>query len=408
MSYGLIKFIAVRFSKSNKRQGFISFAKAVAFASVMFGTLALLISLSVLSGFEKVLKDNAVKFTSHITVVSFNRQPLRNYKASIEKLRNDIPEIKSLAPVIQRESMIRSSSLLEGIVLKGIQNDYEVTDIKTNIVEGRFLNDKDGEKQIIISKRLSGKLSVKIGDTVVVYAMRESPGSQITYPDIDRFRISGIYETGMAKYDDVVAFIQFETALNSFKMNNNTTSQIEVVLHDINKVDAVAEKIEDLLGYPHFCYTVFELHSSIFSWIELQKQPIPLVLGLITIVAVFNIFTILLITVIEKTYSIGILSALGMNSKGIMKIFVLKGTTIGVAGTLTGAAIAFVFSLLQQNFHLIRLKGEIYFLDSLPIEINYIHYLVIISITIAMSFVATLIPSYFASKANPIRAIHFK
>jgi len=408
MSYDLIKFIASRLSQSNKRKGLFSFARFVAFGSIMLGTIALIISLSVLSGYEKLLSENAIKFTSHITVTSFNRKPLPNYNKYISYLKSEFPVIQAVAPVIQRESLIRSKSFIEGVLIKGVKSSYDITHIGENIIEGSFRFSDEMGKQIVIGKRLAAKLSVHIGDSVVVYAMRESQFSQLNYPDIDKFRITGIYETGMAKYDDMIVFIPYQTAAYSFKMPANSATLYEIVLKDITNIAVVSEKIEESLGYPHYCNTVFELHSSIFAWIELQKQPIPLVLGLITIVAVFNILTILLITVIEKTYSIGILNALGLPRKSIMKIFILKGMTLGLSGTLSGSLCALIFSLIQLNYKIIRLKGEIYFLDALPIEINVWHYVTVITITLVMSFIATLIPSYFASKANPIRAIHFK
>jgi lipoprotein-releasing system permease protein len=170
----------------------------------------------------------------------------------------------------------------------------------------------------------------------------------------------------------------------------------------------LASKIEDLLGYPFFCYTVFDLHSSMFAWIELQKAPIPLVLALISIVAVFNIITTLLITVVEKTHSIGIFKALGMKSKDILLIFVFQGVFIGLMGTLTGCSLGFLACLLQKTYGIIKLQGDIYFLDTLPMQISLWHYAVVGSLSIILSFISSFIPASIAVRVNTIKAIRFK
>jgi len=170
-------------------------------------------------------------------------------------------------------------------------------------------------------------------------------------------------------------------------MSENSANSLDIILYDINKAQQIAGKIEKSLGYPFYVYTVFDLHSSVFAWIELQKEPIPLVLGLISIVAVFNIITVLLITVVEKTYSIGILRALGMSRKNIIKI---------IAG------------LIQKSYKIVSLEGEMYFLDALPIKFELWHFAIVISTALLLSFFATLIPSFIAAKIQPVKALRFK
>ena len=230
----------------------------------------------------------------------------------------------------------------------------------------------------------------------------------MSYPDIEKFRLKGIYETGMAQYDDIYVYIPFKKSASFFKMPENRASSIDIMLYDVNEAPAVAKNIEELLGYPYFCYTVYDLHKAIFTWIEYQKAPIPLVLGLISIVAVLNIITILLITVVEKTHSIGILRAIGMKKSGIISIFVFQGTTIGLIGTLTGCSLGFFLCWLQLHFSIIKLDGSVYFLDTLPIKLSLWHYEIVISISILLSVLATFIPSFIASKISPIRAIRFR
>ena len=386
----------------------MNFARGVALISVTLGTLALIISLSVLGGFDKMLKENAVKFAAHISMITFNRKPIPDYEKVSASLKNNFLDITGIMPVIEREGLISSKDYVEGILIRGFLPENDITNLKRNIIEGNFSFTNDRSKEIVIGKRLARKLNSAIGENVVVYAMTETQTGTLGYPDINKFKIVGIYETGMAKYDDIAVFVPFKTANTIFRIPENSATGFEIMLDDIIKANPVSEKIQDYLGYPYFCLSVFDTHSSIFAWIDLQKEPIPIVLGLISIVAIFNIITILLITVVEKTRTIGIFSTLGMNRKEIMLVFILQGTAVGITGTIAGAAISLVLSLLQQNFHLIRLKGDIYFLDTLPVLISVWNYMIVGGISIALSFLATLIPAYIAVRISPVRAIRYK
>ncbi len=408
MNFRLINFIAKRFSRSAKRQRFLNFARLVALVSVLLGSMALIISLSVLDGFETMLKDNAVKFTSHITLRAFDGKPVYSYDSVENVLRAEFPEIKLIAPVIEREGLIRSKTFVEGVMIKGTSRKYDITQIHNNIKEGRFDYSSPNANEIVIGKRLARKLGVSLGDTLVLYAIKGESQEGLSMPQVDKFRLTGIYETGMAQYDDIYVYIPFAKAARFFKLPEGSVTSFDIMLKHIDSASAVSKRMDAYLGFPFYSFTVFELHKSIFTWIEYQKAPIPLVLGLISIVAVLNIITILLIIVVEKTHSIGILRSLGMRKNGILSIFVVQGTLIGLTGTLLGSGIGFLLCWLQQTFSIIRLNGDIYFLDTLPIKLEFWHYAVVIGMSVALSFLATLIPSAIAVKVSPVRAIRFK
>jgi lipoprotein-releasing system permease protein len=212
----------------------------------------------------------------------------------------------------------------------------------------------------------------------------------------------------MAQYDDIICFIGFADAQKITNLQNNQITNFEIMLNDVTLSPKISKQLETYLGYPYFTSTVYEMHRSIFSWIELQKEPIPIILGLIIIIAAFNIVTTLLILVIEKVRSIAVLRALGINRSDIVKIFVKLGISLGLWGSLIGTSITLVFSILQKNFELIRLNGDIYFLDVLPVEIIPMHYVIVIAVSFLLSFIATLIPAIIASRLNPLQAFRFK
>ena len=238
--------------------------------------------------------------------------------------------------------------------------------------------------------------------------MRQEARGEMTYPDISKFKIKSIYETDMAKYDDMIIYIPFATAAKIFRIPPGSTLAFDIMLKDIALVKPVLKGLEAELGYPYYGLTVYDIHGSMFAWIELQKEPIPIVLGLISIVAVFNILTILLVTVVEKTKTIGILRTLGLRNRDILSVFIFQGVKIGFAGALAGSFFALVFCILQQKFGLIHLPGEIYFVDKLPVDISIVHYLIVNATILLLSFLATLVPAFIAVRINTINALRFR
>jgi lipoprotein-releasing system permease protein len=374
----------------------------------MLGCMALIISLSILEGFDKTLHNSAVKFTSHITVTSFNKEPLPDFPGTISKLKEKFPEIVSVEPVCEREGLIKSQELTEGISIRGIFPDMNVSGLKDFITEGKFGFSDSLAKEIIIGKRLADRLNVSLNQDIVVLTIKTSTLTGIPEPKAEKFKIVALYNSGMVQYDDILVFIPYYRGLKLLEMPDFSASNYQIMLSDMYDAPKLVDSVESFLRYPYFALTVFNYHGSIFSWIEIQKQPIPIVLGLISIVAVLNIITSLLITIVEKTNSIGILRALGLDNRKIISIFLIKGFGIGLKGTISGLGLAYLFCILQKNYGFIRLKGEIYFLDVLPVEIVAQHYIIVGIISMVLAVTATIIPAIIASKVTPLKAIQFK
>lgn len=400
-------YISRKLAGQAKHGKFLNFVRIVAVCGVMLGTLALIISMSVLSGFETSLKEQAVKFTSHIRVDTYKQKTIPNYLNTIVKIKSNFPEVKSAAPFIEREALISSKKNIDGIIIKSINAKFDITGISQKITLGKL--PEVNSNQIMIGERLADKLSVTINDSVIIYYMKpgESYNSS-SFPEVKKFQICGKFRSGMAQYDNSMIFADFNTMQNLLHFTTEQAAGIDIMLNSIAKLNKISKQMEDFLDYPYMCSNVLELHSSVFAWIELQKEPIPLVLGLIGIVAVMNIITILLISIVEKTHTIGILRTLGMPNKSILGLFIFQGTTIGSIGTFLGAAIAYLFSILQQNYQIIKLDGDIYFLDALPINIDINNYLIVMGLSLGLSFLVTFVPSLIALKVKPIKAINFR
>jgi len=407
MKYTLAFFLARRIAQPIKRGKFLRFTRWVAIGSVTIGTMALIISLSVLEGFDKTLRTNAAKFTSHIHLYAFGAKPVTDVSFICQTVMERVPEVISIMPHVEKEALLRSGTFLEGIFVKGIDAEKENTQRPKQIVAGTFSFSSSRAKEIIIGQSLARKAHLSIGAYVIVTTIDQEQGGSIV-PNVEKVRIVGIYKTGMTQYEDVYVFMPLETSHDLASLPPNTVTGFDIMVNDIENVSATATAIENVLGYPFYAPTVNDVNASIFGWIEMQKKPIPIVLGLISLVAMLNVLTALLIGVVEKTHTIGILRSIGMASKDIVAVFVAQGLGIGVIGTALGCGIGYTACLIQQHYGIIHLNGDLYYLDTAPIAFEPIHGIIVCSFTLCLSIAATFIPALIAVKITPVRALQFR
>ncbi len=404
MSY--TRFIASRYLRSRRNAGFFSFIAGIAILGVMLGTATLIIALSVLGGFEREITEKVVGFTSHVQITGFQNLPLREYRQNARLLASSSPVIISVTPYVAREALIRSKQGVDGIMLKGIDPETEAVAARKYLVAGEFRIDREqgATPGIVLGRKLASRLALEIGDRVVVFGigrlLQDGQGRAMA------FRVTGIYESGMAEYDDVYAYTGIQDAQVLFQIPD-AASGFDIQLSRVDSADAVAERAADLLGYPHYARTVFESYRNLFSWIELQKKPIPIILGLIIIVATVNIIGTLLMMVLDKTREVGVLATLGATRWGITRVFLRQGLTIALVGTVLGNLLAFILLILQQNFKILSLPSDIYFMTSVPVLMRWEDFLVVSAITVALSMLSALIPARLAARLDPVTAIRF-
>jgi lipoprotein-releasing system permease protein len=247
-------------------------------------------------------------------------------------------------------------------------------------------------------------LGVDVGSRVTIFGIGRLM-EQGQYK-VMQFQVSGLYESGMSEYDDVYAFTSIAEAQTLFLMADAVTGY-DILLHHVDSAAVVADRAQQLLGYPHFGRTVFETYRNIFSWIELQKRPIPLILGLIIVVATVNVIGTLLMMVLGKTKDIGVLLALGATRSGIMKIFLRQGLTIAIVGSILGNLFALLLCLAQLEFRFFSLPSDIYFMSSVPILIRPEYFVLVTLITIALCLLSSIIPARLASRLHPVNALRF-
>ncbi|MEG8946104.1 ABC transporter permease [Rosettibacter firmus] len=396
--------MARKYLKSKKDSRFISTISLITISGIAIGVCVVIIALTILDGFQKVVSEKIINLNYHIKVSSFGKRNLPDLIDVERYILRDFPQIKIIHPFISKLAIIKSKKFTDGITINGLKRESLDITLKKYIIDGDI---NLSNNEIILGKKLAEKLFVKPGDRVTIFSLKHDQiPTQDNPPSIMQFTVKGIYESGMAEYDDMNAYVDFSTAQELFGMKNEI-SGYNIKLNDISKINMISDKLQDYLGYPYYVQTVFNIHQNIFTWLELQKEPIPIILGLIIFVAVFNIVGTLLMIILERTNVIGILRSLGANRKLILKIFLIHGAYLTISGLLLGNLLAYILTIIQEKFNVISLPEKIYFVTKVPLYISIDNYLLVSTITILISFIASLLPAYIATKVQPISAIRF-
>ena len=401
MKYSQIKYFIDKFHNTRSSGKIIRFTTRAAFFSVFIGSFALIISLSILDGFEDMLTETTSKFTSDISIVSMNGGYVNK-----DSLNLTISNISGIAEVIEKPVIIRKKDDIDGFILKGIDYKNDINSFEKNLNNGKFQFSSDSAKEVIISEKIAKKMNYKLGDNMVIYSI-DATQKSAPKTKISKFRIVNIYNTGLGEYDNSVIIAPINTTHTFFDIANGNVTRIEISVKNKDEIEEISEKIGNELQFPLMVKNVFDYQRSALIWIQVQKEPVPLVLGIITIVAVLNVVTMLLILIVEKTRQIGILKVLGMSSFDLIKIFVFIGIRIALKSATMGGLAAFIFSVLQKQFGLITLDSNVYFLDTVPITINPEHYFIVIFNAVAISTLVVRVPSIISSKIRPVKVLRF-
>jgi lipoprotein-releasing system permease protein len=412
--FELLRHLSTRLAVSSGRRRFLSFAKAVAFTSVFLGSAAMVISLSVLAGFDAALHSLAESFTSHIQVRTRGYMPLGEKDALLRSIPAVSPDIVRVDEVISVNALLYAHGSTEGVIVKSLPKRlYAPTGAQADdrgnrrVVAGNAEISGLSDRDVAIGARLASRLSCSVGDTVLI-TTSSSDLQQYSSFDVLPVRIASIYESGMTQYDDIYVFAPFAFSRSIIDTLHSGAVYAEIWVKDRRMVSGIAASIAEQLRYAVECTTVDDLHRGMFSWIEIQKKPIPLVIALISIVAVFNVVTTLLISIVEKTASYAILQTLGLSRNAIISLVCWQGLRLGFAGSSAGCLFAFGILYAQKVFGLVRLDGAIYFVDTVPVVLDISHSILVIVIASGISLIATLIPGLIASRFSPVASFRFR
>jgi lipoprotein-releasing system permease protein len=400
-------FIARRYLRSRRNRGFISFITFFAVVGVALGVATLIITLSILRGFERTIKENVVSFTAHIQVYGFQSQVLTNPAAAMKRVKERYPDVIAMAPYVSREGMIRSEDEIDGVLVKGIDPENDISAAKDRLVEGRYdLSSREsGIQPIVIGKRLSERIHASVGSRLLVFALGGF-SLNLSQTRVMQFEVSGIYETGMEEYDASYVYVNLANAQRLFQFGNSV-SGFDILVKDVDKVSALAQEIPADLGYPYYARTMFQTYRNLFSWIELQKSQIPIILGLIILVATVNVIGTLLMMVMEKTNDIGVLQTVGATSATIRKVFLYQGLLIGIVGTAAGNVLAYVLCWIEMKYRLISLPSGVYYMTHVPIDLHWWSFALVSGAAIGLCYVCSVVPSQLAGKRDVVELLRF-
>ncbi len=406
-------FIAKRYLSARQKTRFINIISYISILGVAIGVAALIITLSVMNGLESEVRSRIIGFDTHLRVRKFHFEKIQNY-IEITKSLKDIDHIIGISPYILDEAMIRADRYSDGIIVRGVDPEtvFNVSDIGKNMYYGEFnlgevKNEQDRDRPgIVLGRWLADRLLVDIGDEVILISLA-GVYSMFRQPPVKQFVVTGLFETGMFEYDNAYVYVSIESAQKLFRMNNSVTG-LEIKLDDLYKANQIGEKIDKYLGYPFFSQTWFDLRRNLFSWMQLEKWAMFIVLSLIILVATFNIISTLIMVVIEKTKEIGILKSMGVTSRGITKIFLLEGMVVGVLGSIIGFIIGFSLCLAQLKYKFFSLPGDVYFINYLPIKMQIFDFIIIGIAAILLCILASLYPARKAARLDPIKAIRYE
>ncbi|MFO7889461.1 MAG: lipoprotein-releasing ABC transporter permease subunit [bacterium] len=406
-------FIARRYLSARQKTRFINIISYISIFGVAIGVAALIITLSVMNGFESEVRSRIIGFDTHLRLRKFHFEKMENY-TKIAKRIEGIDHIIGISPYILDQAMIRADRYSDGIIVRGVDPEtvVNVSDIGNNMYYGEFKlgeieSEQGGYKPgIVIGRWLADRLLLDIGDEVILVSLA-GVHSMFRQPPVKQFVVTGLFETGMFEYDNAYAYVSIESAQKLFRMDSTVTG-LEIKLDDLYKAKQIGEKIDKILGYPFFSQTWFDLRKNLFSWMQLEKWAMFIILSLIIIVAAFNIISTLIMVVMEKTREIGILKSMGVTSRGITKIFLFEGMVVGVLGSITGFIIGFSLCLAQLKYKFFSLPGDVYFINYLPVKMQMLDFSLIGLAAILLCILASLYPARKAAKLDPIRAIRYE
>jgi len=402
-------FIALRYLRTKKKHPGISINTLISIGGVAVGVMALLVVLSVMSGFHEDLQKKILGVNAHLIILDY-KGTMPEYKDVIQKLEGE-ENIISYAPFVLGQAMVSYGKKAHGVFLRGIMPEKEIktTEILKFIKEGKLenLTSRDEIPGIILGKELARSLGAFKGDIIDIL----SPGGEIgplgMLPKVKKFRVVGIFEVGMFEYDLNLVLTDIVSAQEFFGIHRNITG-IELRLDDIYKASVVRERIQKKLEFPLYARDWMQMNRNLFSALKLEKFAMFIILILIILVASFNIVSTLIMNVIEKKREIAILKAMGATNNGIMTIFMLQGLLIGISGTIIGVVGGYLLSYVLNTYQVIKLPADVYYLSHLPVKMKFFDFIVISLSTIIISFLATIYPAWQAAKLNPAEPLRYE
>ncbi|MHB8770693.1 MAG: lipoprotein-releasing ABC transporter permease subunit [Syntrophales bacterium] len=419
-------FISLRYLRARRKQVFLSIITFISIAGIFLGVAALIIVIAVMNGFETDLRTKILGINSHVIVMD-HTGGMRDYERILAEVSR-VPGVVAATPFIYSQAMLKSGTSVTGIVLRGLALEDGLKVINLGkIREGRLDYLKEGVRipnlkpeqaglpGILIGRELAKHLGVFLFDTLHVVSPAGVSTPLGMVPRMKPFLVVGIFESGFYEYDSTLAYLSLKTCQDFLNMGDLVTG-VEIRVDDIYRADSIAKTIAGRLGYPYWSRHWMEMNKNLFSALRLEKRVMFIILSLIVLVAAFNIISALIMIVMEKNKDIAILKTMGATRRDIMKIFIFQGVIVGALGTVLGciAGLAVAFNLealsrfVERLFGFKILPGDVYYLSELPSQVNFGDVGIIVGGTMLICFLATIYPSWRASRLDPAESLRYE
>ncbi len=408
-------FIALRYTRTKRRNHFISFISLISMLGMALGVCALIVVLSVMNGFQKEIRTRILGIAPHLQV-NAESNDLVDWQPTLQVIKSH-PQVVAAAPFINGQGMISFDQNVQGVMVRGIlpQDEKRVIDISNKMKSGS-LNDLQADGfGIALGSDLARSLGAHVGDKVLLI----SPQGQVTpagmMPRLKQFHVAAIFEIGMAPYDNALALIHLSDAQRLYRMDG-TVSGISARLHDLDLAPQVSAEIGRSLPRNTYVSDWTRQHANYFRAVQIEKKMMFIILSLIVAVAAFNIVSTMVMAVTDKRADIAILRTLGATPASIMRIFIVQGVIIGLVGSVLGVAggilltlnidtvVPFIEKLVGMHF----LSKEVYFITELPSDLQCNDVLIVAGFSFLISLLATIYPSWRASKVQPAEALRYE
>ena len=403
--------IALRYLRPKKKEGFLKVISIFSFTGIALGVAILIIVMSVMNGFRTELINKILGFNPHIIVKPYEN---KINKSDLNKLKDFKKNISRASFTFNGQGILINKENTRGIVIRSYyKNDIKkINLINKGIIDGSL--DQFTKGTISIGKDLAIAMDLIAGDDITLMSTLNLQTPFGNLPLQEKFKISSVFTTGLADFDNNVIFMPYENASSLFDLSEMDL-ELEIFLYKPDKADFLKNSIQEIYN-DKYVYTWTDLNKSFFSALKVERNVMFIILTLIIIVAAFNIISGLTILVKNKTKEIAILRTLGLSKNSIAKIFFITGFTIGLLATITGATIGVLFSYYIENirvlitsiFNIRLFPEEIYFLSQMPSEINLSYILIICFFSLLITFFATIFPSLSAAKLDPIKALKYE
>ncbi len=421
MSFNLYTYIAQKLWQTKlQKKSIAAPVVKIAVGSIVLGTAVMILTISIVTGFKNEVKSKAVGFSGDVTINaytnnnSFEQEPISVQAPFLTDLKAN-KEIKHIQPYATKNAIIKTTDENQGIIIKGVDTSYDWDFIKQYLLQGTVpvYTDSVTSDKILISKTMAQKLNARVGDKLLTFfvSRKQTDDSSQSFGYEERVRkfiVSGIYQTGFADIDANIVFAHLKQIQRLNYWGSDQAGGFEIELHDYNTIDQQTELINETVGQNVEAKSVKQIYPTLFSWLSLLDSNAFIIITLMIAVAVINMISALLILILERSNTIGLLKSIGADNNLVQKIFLYQSFRMLFKGVLIGDVVGITICLLQQHFKFVKLPAESYYVSYVPVELHVNQILFVNLITIGSCLVMMLLPVLVISKINPVKTLRFK